>query len=64
MNRTKEGWEEYCLGILGENRRFSVWWATENIFIANAMDRLIESGKIRIKKLQFPFSRAIIRSKK
>lgn len=63
MNRTKAGWEEYCLERLKENRIFSVWWATENQFIANAMSRLIESGKIRIKKLGFPTSRAIIRSK-
>ena len=66
MNRTKAGWEEYCLGELNKDRFFTVWWATENMFIANAMDRLIKSKKIKISNtgLSYPHSKAIIRSKK
>ena len=63
MNRTKKDWEEYCIEYLLENkRRFSVWWATENKFIANAMDRLIKSKRIFVTPLRFPQSKVMIRS--
>ena len=63
MNRTRKDWEEYCLGILKKDRLFTVWWATGNMFIANAMDRLIKSKRIKVsnKGLIFPRSKAIIR---
>ena len=66
MNRSKKDWEEYCLETLYKDRVFTIWWATENKFIANAMDRLIENKRIRIsnKNLTYPHSRAIIRNKK
>ena len=61
MNRTRKGWEEYCINYLKEhNRRFTIWWATENKFIANAMDRLIKEKKITVTHLQFPISKVRI----
>ena len=58
---TKSQWEQYCIDILRDNPVFTVFWATENKFIANAMDRLISSGRIQIDKLHFPISKAIIK---
>lgn len=56
MGRTREQWESYCIEHLKENDGyFSIFWATENQFIANAMTRLMP--KLKIKKLGFPVSK-------
>ena len=62
MNRSRKDWEEYCIRYLKDNnRRFTVWWATENMFISNAMDRLIKNKRIYVTPLQFPDSKVRIR---
>ena len=61
MNRTKKQWENYCLEYLKKRKGFSVFWATDNKFIANAMDRLVKSKKIIITPMQFPNSKVKIR---
>ncbi len=61
MNRTKKGWKEYCIEHLkNHDRMFTIWWATENKFISNAMDRLVKSKKIKVTPLHFPISKVRI----
>ena len=53
MGRTKEQWEDYCIKYIRENNyQFTVFWATDNKFIANAMDRL--KPYLQTKDLGFP----------
>jgi hypothetical protein len=53
MGRTKEQWEDYCIKHIRENNfQFTVFWATENKFIANAMERL--SPCLQTKDIGFP----------
>ena len=54
---TRKKWEDFCIKYIKENgNQYSVFWATSNKFIANAMDRLIESKKITTMPLHFPLS--------
>lgn len=62
MNRTRKQWERYCEDYIRERDNvFSIFWATENKFRANAMSRICK--RVKTKKLGFPFTK-IIWSKK
>ena len=62
MSRTRTDWEEYCIEyIKNKGMVFDIWWATENKFIANAMDRLVLSKRIKVTPLSFPLSEVIIK---
>lgn len=53
MGRTKEQWEDYCIKHIKEHHNeYTVFWATENKFIAKAMERL--NPHLQTKKLGFP----------
>ncbi|KAF0148760.1 MAG: hypothetical protein FD143_2842 [Ignavibacteria bacterium] len=53
MGRTKEQWENYCIKHIRENNyQYTVFWATENKFIANAMERLRPC--LQTKDMGFP----------
>lgn len=56
----KKQWEKHCLDYIKKHGGvYDIFWATSNKFISNAMDRLIKSKKIKIRKLQFPHCRAL-----
>jgi len=58
MGRTQKEWEDYCIKYIKDHdNHFGVFWATDNKFIANAMDRLKRSKRIVITPLQFPTSK-------
>ena len=60
MNKTD--WENYCIEYIKEhNNMFSVFWATSNKFIANAMDRLNKRNDLKFKPLGFPNTKVIFR---
>ena len=61
---TRKQWEDYCLDkIKRQDGRFSVFWATENKFIACAMDRLTVQGRLKTKKLGFPYFQLLRKTK-
>lgn len=58
MGKTKEQWEDYCIKHIRESgMQFTVFWATENKFVANAMDRL--KPRLITKDLGFPRTKVI-----
>ncbi len=58
MNRTRKGWESYCISHIKENgNQFSVFWATDNKFVSNAMQRLTSTNRIIVTPLEFPVSK-------
>lgn len=60
---TAKEWEKYCLEKLKETGGvYTIFWATSNKFISNAMDRL--SKKYIVEKLSFPYHKMILGEKK
>jgi hypothetical protein len=62
---TREQWENKVIDQVRENGGFSIFWVTQNQFIANAADRLVASGRMVVMPKKFPWSDAkIVRKRK
>ena len=54
----KKEWEKWCLEKLKETGGvYTIFWATSNKFISNAMDRLVK--KYGVEKLRFPYHKLL-----
>jgi hypothetical protein len=58
--RTRSGREEECLEQIREYGGFSCFWATEFLTRAHALQRLIDSKRIRTRTRMFPWTDAKI----
>lgn len=53
---TKAQWEKQVLDQIAEHGGFSIFWATDNRFIALAIERLARAGKIiQTKRGEYPW---------
>lgn len=58
--RTRAGREAECLAQIRGAGGFSVFWATEFLTRAHALQRLQQSGRIKVRSKAFPWSAAKI----
>lgn len=59
--RTRAGREAECLNQIRKAGGFSVFWATEFLTRAHALERLQQSGRIKVRSKAFPWIAAKVR---
>lgn len=59
---TRSQWEGVVIQKVCEAGGFSIFWVTQNKFIANAADRLHRAGRMAVSRdgCRFPWSNAVV----